>query len=171
MSTPTSTSPVTAVYAGTFDPFTLGHMDLMRRGAALFDRLVVAVAVGHHKRTLFGLDDRLAMARELGAPHPNVEVMPFDGLLTDFLRAIDAQVVLRGVRTVTDCDYEFQMATMNRELLPTMDTVFLTPSRGLQHVSASFVREIATLGGDVSSLVAPSVLERVRSRLGATERA
>ena len=160
-----STSPVRAVYAGTFDPITLGHMDLVARGAALFGRLIIAVAVGHHKKTMFTLDERMAMVREVSAGHGNVEVRPFDGLLTDFLRAAEATVVLRGVRTVTDCDYEFQMAAMNRQLLPAMDTVFLTPSTGLQHVSASFVREIATLGGDVSSLVAPSVLRRVRQQV------
>jgi pantetheine-phosphate adenylyltransferase len=159
------TTPVCAVYAGTFDPITIGHMDLVARGAALFDRLVIAVAVGHHKKTLFSLDERMAMAREVCADLGRVDVLPFDGLLTDFLRQVGAQVVLRGVRTVTDCDYEFQMAAMNRKLLPSMDTVFLTPSSGLQHVSASFVREIATLGGDVSSLVAPSVLARVQARV------
>ena len=157
---------VSAVYPGTFDPITVGHADLVRRGAVLFDRLIIAVARGHHKRTLFTLDERMEMVREACAEHGNVEVLPFDGLLTQFLREHAAQVVLRGVRTVSDCDYEFQMAAMNRQLLPTMDTVFLTPSSGLQHVSSSFVREIATLGGDVSTLVAPSVLARVQARVG-----
>ena len=159
---------VSAVYPGTFDPITVGHADLVRRGAVLFDRLIIAVARGHHKRTLFTLDERMEMVREACAEHGNVEVLPFDGLLTQFLREHAAQVVLRGVRTVSDCDYEFQMAAMNRQLLPTMDTVFLTPSSGLQHVSSSFVREIATLGGDVSTLVAPSVLERVQARVRQT---
>jgi pantetheine-phosphate adenylyltransferase len=156
---------VSAVYPGTFDPITIGHIDLVRRGAMLFDRLIIAVARGHHKRTMFTLDERMEMAREACAEHPHVEVLPFEGLLTQFLREHAAQVVLRGVRTVSDCDYEFQMAAMNRQLLPTMDTVFLTPSSGLQHVSSSFVREIATLGGDVSTLVAPSVLARVQVRV------
>jgi pantetheine-phosphate adenylyltransferase len=168
---PSNRSPVTAVYPGTFDPITLGHMDLMARGARLFDRLILAVAVGHHKRTMFTLDERLEMAREMALPHPQVEVRPFDGLLTQFMAETGAQVVLRGVRTVTDCDYEFQMAAMNRQLRPTMDTVFLTPSTGLQHVSASFVREIANLGGDVSSLVAASVLTRVQARVSGGQRA
>jgi len=161
-------SKVSAVYPGTFDPITIGHTDLVRRGAMLFDRLIIAVARGHHKRTLFTLEERMEMAREACAAHPHVEVLPFEGLLTQFLREHAAQVVLRGVRTVSDCDYEFQMAAMNRQLLPTMDTVFLTPSSGLQHVSSSFVREIATLGGDVSTLVAPSVLERVQARVHQT---
>ena len=160
--------PVTAVYPGTFDPITLGYMDLMDRGARLFDRLVVAVAVGHHKRTMFTLDERLEMVREVAAGHPNVEVEPFDGLLTHFLARIGGQVVLRGVRTTSDCDYEFQMAGMNRRLMPSMDTVFLTPGATLQHISATFVREIATLGGDVSGLVAPSVFQRVMARVGRT---
>jgi pantetheine-phosphate adenylyltransferase len=160
--------PVTAVYPGTFDPITLGHTDLLARGARLFDRLVLAVAVGHHKRTMFTLGERLEMAREVAAAHSNVQVEPFDGLLTHFLVSVDAQVVLRGVRTTSDCDYEFQMAGMNRRLMPSMDTVFLTPSAQLQHVSATFVREIATLGGDVSGLVAPSVLGRVLARVGRT---
>jgi pantetheine-phosphate adenylyltransferase len=156
---------VSAVYPGTFDPITIGHVDLVRRGAMLFDRLIIAVARGHHKRTMFTLDERMEMTREACAEHRNVEIQPFDGLLTQFLREHAAQVVLRGVRTVSDCDYEFQMAAMNRQLLPTMDTVFLTPSSGLQHVSSSFVREIATLGGDVSTLVAPSVHSRVQARV------
>ena len=168
---PSRRTPVTAVYPGTFDPITLGHMDVMARGARLFDRLILAVAVGHHKRTMFTLDERLAMAREMAQSHPQVEVCPFDGLLTQFMAEQDAQVVLRGVRTITDCDYEFQMAAMNRQLRPTMDTVFLTPSTGLQHVTASFVREIAGLGGDVSTLVAPSVLTRVQARVAGTVRA
>jgi pantetheine-phosphate adenylyltransferase len=180
---PSDRASVTAVYPGTFDPVTLGHMDLMVRGARLFDRLILAVAVGHHKRTMFTLDERLEMAAEIArqispeadpqrAARPaRIEVRPFNGLLTQFMAEVGAQVVLRGVRTVTDCDYEFQMAAMNRQLRPTMDTVFLTPSTGLQHVSASFVREIATLGGDVSSLVAPSVLVRVKERVSAVQRA
>lgn len=164
-------SPVTAVYPGTFDPITLGHVDLMARGARLFDKLVLAVAVGHHKRTMFSLEERLEMAREAAEAYPQVEVRPFEGLLTQFVTDIGAQVVLRGVRTVTDCDYEFQMAAMNRQLRPAMDTVFLTPSTGLQHVSASFVREIAGLGGDVSSLITPAVLRRVQARMASAVRA
>lgn len=156
-----------AVYPGTFDPMTLGHADLMRRAAGLFDRLVLAVAAGHHKRTMFTIAERLEMAREIASPHPNVEVMAFRGLLRDFVVELDAQVVIRGLRAVSDFEYEFQMAGMNRQLMPHVETVFMTPSDQFQFVSGTFVREIATLGGDVSKFVAPSVLRRLRDRVAA----
>lgn len=154
-----------AVYPGTFDPMTLGHDDLVRRASSLFPRLIVAVAAGHHKRTMFTLEDRLAMARELSAPYRNVEVLAFDGLLRDFVVSHGGRVVVRGLRAVSDFEYEFQMAGMNRQLMPDVETVFLTPSDQFQFVSGTFVREIATLGGDVSKFVAPSVLERLRARV------
>lgn len=157
---------LTAVYPGTFDPITLGHEDLMRRGSRLFDRLILAVAAGHHKRTLFSLDERLAMARSAAAALPNVEVMALDGLLRDFVVAQGGQVVLRGLRAVSDFEYEFQMAGMNRQLMPEVETLFLTPSDQHQFTSGTFVREIATLGGDVSKFVAPSVLARLQARVG-----
>ena len=155
---------IAAVYPGTFDPMTLGHEDLVRRAAGLFDRLVVAVAVGHHKRTLFSIDERLAMAHELAAAYPNVEVKAFQGLLRDFVVEHGGKVVVRGLRAVSDFDYEFQMAGMNRQLMPQVETLFLTPSDQFQYVSGTFVREIAMLGGDVSKFVAPSVLERLLQR-------
>lgn len=154
-----------AVYPGTFDPMTLGHADLMRRAAGLFDRLVLAVAAGHHKRTMFTIAERLEMAREIASPHPNVEVMAFRGLLRDFVVGLDAHVVIRGLRAVSDFEYEFQMAGMNRQLMPHVETVFMTPSDQFQFVSGTFVREIATLGGDVSKFVAPSVLRRLQDRV------
>lgn len=160
-----STTPLTAVYPGTFDPMTLGHADLMARAARLFDKLVVAVAAGHHKRTLFTLDERLAMAKELAANHANVEVVSFQGLLRDFVVAQNGKVVVRGLRAVSDFEYEFQMAGMNRQLMPDVETVFLTPSDQYQFVSGTFVREIAMLGGDVSKFVAPSVLARLHERV------
>ncbi len=156
-----------AVYPGTFDPMTLGHADLMRRAAGLFDRLVLAVAAGHHKRTMFTIAERLEMAREIASVHPNVEVMAFRGLLRDFVVELDAQVVIRGLRAVSDFEYEFQMAGMNRQLMPHVETVFMTPSDQFQFVSGTFVREIATLGGDVSKFVAPSVLRRLQDRVTA----
>ena len=163
---------LTAIYPGTFDPMTLGHADLMRRGSRLFGRLIVAVAAGHHKKTLFTLEERLAMAKELASEHGNVEVMAFDGLLRDFVVQQNGQVVVRGLRAVSDFEYEFQMAGMNRQLMPDVETVFLTPSDQYQFVSGTFVREIAILGGDVSKFVAPSVLKRlhgkVRERQAAT---
>ena len=165
----TANSPLTAVYPGTFDPMTLGHADLMRRAAGLYDRLVLAVAAGHHKRTMFTIAERLEMAREIAAPYPNVEVMAFRGLLRDFVVGLGAKVVVRGLRAVSDFEYEFQMAGMNRQLMPEVETVFMTPSDQYQFVSGTFVREIATLGGDVSKFVAPSVLARLRSRVTAAE--
>jgi pantetheine-phosphate adenylyltransferase len=156
---------LTAVYPGTFDPFTLGHVDLMRRASRLFERLIVAVAVGHHKRTMFSIDERLEMARELAAQHPNVEVHAFRGLLRDFVVNNGGKVVVRGLRAVSDFEYEFQMAGMNRQLMPEVETLFLTPSDQYQFVSGTFVREIAMLGGDVSKFVAPSVLQRLQERV------
>ena len=158
-------TPLTAVYPGTFDPMTLGHEDLMRRAASLFDRLVLGVAEGHHKRTLFALDERLEIAREAAARYANVEVMAFRGLLSDFAASLGGKVVVRGLRAVSDFEYEFQMAGMNRHLMPDVETVFMTPSDRFQVVSGTFVREIAMLGGDVSEFVAPSVLERLRARV------
>ena len=161
----TSTTRLTAVYPGTFDPMTLGHQDLMRRAGRLFERLIVAVAVGHHKRTMFTIDERLEIARELAQPLGNVEVMAFRGLLRDFVVAHGGKVVVRGLRAVSDFEYEFQMAGMNRQLMPEVETVFLTPSDQYQFVSGTFVREIASLGGDVSKFVAPSVLKRLKERV------
>jgi pantetheine-phosphate adenylyltransferase len=158
-------APLTAVYPGTFDPMTLGHEDLMRRAASLFDRLILAVAAGHHKRTMFSVDERLEIAREIAAPYKNIEVMPFRGLLRDFMVEQGGKVVIRGLRAVSDFEYEFQMAGMNRQLMPEVETVFMTPSDQFQFVSATFVREIATLGGDVSKFVAPSVLRRLKDRV------
>ena len=161
----TSTTRLTAVYPGTFDPFTLGHVDLMTRASRLFERLIVAVAAGHHKRNLFNLDERLAIAQELAAKYGNVEVIPFRGLLRDFVVSHGGKVVVRGLRAVSDFEYEFQMAGMNRQLMPEVETVFMTPSDQYQFVSGTFVREIATLGGDVSKFVSPSVHERLRARV------
>jgi pantetheine-phosphate adenylyltransferase len=161
----TSVTRLTAVYPGTFDPMTLGHEDLMRRAARLFERLIVAVAAGHHKRAMFTIAERLEIAQEIARPYGNVEVMAFRGLLRDFVVEHDGKVVVRGLRAVSDFEYEFQMAGMNRQLMPDVETVFLTPSDQYQFVSGTFVREIATLGGDVSKFVAPSVLRRLKERV------
>ncbi len=163
MSTPVSARRI-AVYSGTFDPLTLGHEDVVRRAAGLFDELVLAVAMAHHKKTLFSLDERIAMARAALAGLPNVRVEPFDGLIMDFCREQGACAVLRGVRNVTDFDYEAQMAAMNRKLLPTVETVFLLPQAELQCISSTLVREISKLGGDVAAMVSAPVateLQRV----------
>ena len=161
----TSATRLTAVYPGTFDPMTLGHEDLMHRASRLFERLILAVAAGHHKKTMFSLDERLEIATELAAKHPNVEVIAFDGLLSDFVTHHGGKVVVRGLRAVSDFEYEFQMAGMNRHLMPKVETVFLTPSDQFQFVSGTFVREIATLNGDVSKFVSPSVLKRLKARV------
>ncbi len=161
----TQAHALTAVYPGTFDPMTLGHADLMARASRLFNQLVIGVAAGHHKKTLFTLDERLAMAKELAAPFPNVKVLTLDGLLRDFVVQNNGHVVVRGLRAMSDFDYEFQMAGMNRHLMPEVETVFLTPSDQYQFVSGTFVREIAVLGGDVSKFVAPSVLARLLAKV------
>lgn len=160
---------LTAVYPGTFDPMTLGHEDLMRRASGLFQRLIVAVAAGHHKRTMFTIAERLDIGTELAAEFPNVEVVAFRGLLCDFVKAHQGKVVVRGLRAVSDFEYEFQMAGMNRQLMPEVETVFLTPGDRFQFVSGTFVREIATLGGDVSKFVSPSVLDRLQERVRSTD--
>lgn len=165
----TSATRLTAVYPGTFDPMTLGHEDLVRRASCLFERLIIGVAAAHHKRTLFNLDERLDIATELAAQYPNVEVMAFRGLLRDFVVERNGKVVVRGLRAVSDFEYEFQMAGMNRQLMPEVETVFLTPGDHYQFVSGTFVREIATLGGDVSKFVSPSVLQRLGQRVKTME--
>jgi len=153
---------VIAVYPGTFDPMTLGHEDVVKRACQLFDKLIVAVAAGHHKKALFTLQERVDMAREaLGSHSAQVEVAGFSGLVRDFVVARGAKAMIRGVRAVTDFDYEFQLAGMNRHLMPQVETVFLTPSDKYQFISGTFVREIALLGGEVDKFVSPSVQQRL----------
>lgn len=150
-----------AIYPGTFDPITLGHEDLMRRASGLFDKVIVAIAESRTKRPFFSLDERVAMAREAVADCGNVEVVGFDGLLMDFLHRSGTKVIVRGLRAVSDFEYEFQMAGMNRNLYPEVETVFLTPGEQYMFISATMVREIAILGGDVSKFVQPGVAERL----------
>jgi len=152
---------VLAVYPGTFDPMTLGHEDVVHRASQLFDRLIVAVAAGHHKKSLFTMQERIDMAREALAKYPQVKVEGFSGLVRDFVVARGGKAMVRGVRAVTDFDYEFQLAGMNRHLMPEVETVFLTPSDKYQFISATFVREIAVLGGEVHQFVSPSVQQRL----------
>lgn len=154
-----------AVYPGTFDPLTRGHEDLVRRASKLFDRLVVGVADSKSKRPFFSMDERVEIAQEVLGHYPNVEVCGFTGLLKDFVRSHDAKIIIRGLRAVSDFEYEFQMAGMNRYLLPDVETMFLTPSDQYQFISGSIVREIAALGGDVSKFVFPSVEQWLRKRL------
>jgi len=150
-----------AVYPGTFDPVTRGHEDLVRRAARLFDHVVLAVADSRTKRPFFSLEERVEMARIVLADCDNVTVQGFSGLLMDFMRQQQARIILRGLRAVSDFEYEFQMAGMNRQLYPDVETVFLTPAEQYMFISATMVREIATLGGDVSPFVNPAVLVRI----------
>lgn len=156
---------VTAVFPGTFDPITLGHQDLIRRSARLFGTVIVAVAAAHHKKTMFSLAERLAMVRDVFAPLDNVQVESFTGLVRDFAVAHGAQAMVRGVRSVTDFDYEAQLAGMNKALAPDVETVFLTPDSRYQFISSTLVREIATLKGDVTPFVATVVHARLMDKL------
>ena len=155
---------VIAVYSGTFDPLTLGHEDVVHRAAQMFDKVVVAVAAAHHKKTLFTLGERLALAQEVTQGIGNVSVVPFSGLLCDFVQSQGASVIVRGLRSVTDYDYETQMAGMNRHLAPQVDTIFLHTSASVQHISSTLVREISTLGGKVEGLVSPAVLRALQAK-------
>jgi pantetheine-phosphate adenylyltransferase len=146
-----------AVYPGTFDPFTRGHEDLVRRASSIFEVLIVGVASSRSKHPFFTLDERIAIAEEVLGHYSNVKVVGFDGLLKDFAREHNARVIVRGLRAVSDFEYEFQRAGMNRYLLPDVETLFLTPSDQYQFISGTFVREIASMGGDVSKFVFPSV--------------
>ena len=152
------------VYPGTFDPFTKGHEDLARRAARLFDEVVVGVADSAGKRPFFTADERIAIARDVLAPYSNVRVAGFSGLLMDFVNSVGASLVLRGLRAVSDFEYEFQMAGMNRHLYPQVETLFLTPAEEYMFISATIVREIARFGGDVSDFVHPLVAERLKAR-------
>jgi pantetheine-phosphate adenylyltransferase len=153
------------VYPGTFDPFTRGHEDLLRRAANLFEEVIVAVADSRAKQPLFSLDERISIAREVLAPYDNVTVEGFSGLLMDFIKQRGATVVLRGLRAASDFEYEFQMAGMNRNLHPDVETMFLTPAEKYMFISATMVREIAMLGGDVAPFVNPVVLAHIKTRL------
>jgi pantetheine-phosphate adenylyltransferase len=156
---------LTVVYPGTFDPLTRGHEDLVRRAARLFDRVIVAIADSEAKRPFFTAAERIEMSRDVLAPIANVEVLGFSGLLMDFVLAQKARVVMRGLRAVSDFEYEFQMAGMNRNLYPDVETLFLTPAEQYMFVSSTIVREIAKFGGNVSGFVAPLVAERMRAKV------
>lgn len=153
------------IYPGTFDPITRGHEDLVRRASGLFDRVVVAVAASAGKQPLFGLAERLDLARAVLADVPGIEVLPLEGLLVDFVRAQGTNMVLRGLRAAADFEFEFQLAGMNRRMMPDLETVFLTPSQEYLFLSSSIVREIACLGGDVSLFVSPLVAQRIAAKL------
>ncbi|MDX1250707.1 MAG: pantetheine-phosphate adenylyltransferase [Gammaproteobacteria bacterium] len=156
---------ITAIYPGTFDPITKGHADLVQRAARLFDHVVVAVAAHTAKTPSFSLDERVAMAQTALAGVERVEVCGFDSLLVDFVRQRGAQVILRGLRAVSDFEYEFQLAGMNRKLAPGVETLFLMPAEQYSYISSSLVREVARLGGDVSEFVHEHVREALRERM------
>lgn len=156
-----------AVYPGTFDPLTKGHEDLVRRAASLFGSVIVGIAESSSKRPFFCLEERIALAREVLKDLPNVEIKGFNCLLMEFMRQNKAEVILRGLRAVSDFEYEFQMAGMNRNLYPEVETVFLTPGEQYMFISATMVREIATLGGPVEKFVHPHVAQRLAEKIKA----
>ena len=157
--------PVKALYPGTFDPPTNGHVDLIQRGARLFDHLVVAVLNNRDKNPLFSVSERVEMLTEATRAMSNVSVATFDGLMVEFARLQGASAVLRGIRAISDYEYEFQMALMNRRLAPELETVFLQPAGRYSFVSSRMLKEVFSLGGDVTGLVPPNVLKRLRSRM------
>ena len=155
---------LTAVYPGTFDPITHGHTDLVRRAAGLFDRIIVAVAVNAGKQPVCSVDERCDLARQVLSDLHNVDVVTFDSLLVEFTKQQGAQVVLRGLRAVSDFEYEFQLAGMNRKLAPDIETMFLTPAEKYSYISSSLVREVAALGGNVSEFVHPAVMAALEKK-------
>lgn len=155
----------TAIYPGTFDPITNGHIDLVHRASKLFDRVIVAIAINPSKAPTFSLDERVALAQKTLSEFNNVEVCGFEGLLIDVAQQKGAKVILRGLRAVSDFEYEFQLAGMNRKMNPDIETMFLTPAEQYTYISSSLVREIAALGGDVSEFVAPCVMDALKAKL------
>ena len=154
-----------AIYPGTFDPLTNGHEDIVRRAASLFDEIIVGVADSRGKKPLFTLSERIDMAREVLSVYPNVKVAGFAGLLRDFVVSQGGMVILRGLRAVSDFEYEFQLAGMNRQLIPDVETVFMTPGEKYQFISATIVREIALLGGDVTKFVPSLVVANLATKV------
>lgn len=158
---------ITAVYPGTFDPITAGHYDLIERAARFYDRLVIAVANNRNKKSLFTLEERISLAKVVVSGLPNVEVIGFDGLLVDFVHDIGGHVLLRGLRAVSDFEYEFQLASMNRKLAPEIETMFMTPAEQYAFISSSLVKEISTLGGNVAEFVHPVVAKALQEKYSA----
>ena len=157
-----------AVYSGTFDPFTLGHDDVVRRAAGLFDQVIIAVAAAHHKKTVFSLAQRVDQVCEATMSMGRIRVLPFDGLIVDFCTANEATAIVRGIRNLTDFDYEAQMAAMNRKLRPEVETIFVLPDASVQCISSTLVREISKLGGDVSQMVSPQIAAALKAAHAAT---
>jgi len=158
--------PSVAIYPGSFDPMTNGHVDIILRGARIFDRIIVGILYNREKNPLFTVDERVRMAREVFQDEPKVEVDTFDGLLVDFARQKGAQVIVRGLRAISDFEYEFQMALMNRRLVPELETVFMMPAESYTYISSRLIREVFALGGPVPGLVPACVEARMRGRRG-----
>jgi pantetheine-phosphate adenylyltransferase len=161
---------VTAVYPGSFDPVTNGHLDIIRRGSRLFDRIVVAILRNPEKEALFGLRERKRILQRATAAIPNVSVDSFDGLLVDYARRCGARVIVRGLRALSDFEYEFQMALMNRRLDSSIETVFMMPSEAYSYLSSRLVKEVVRLGGSVAGLVPPEVEDRLGARVGVSRK-
>ena len=157
--------PTLAVYPGSFDPLTNGHVDIITRGARIFDRIIVAILINAEKAPLFGMDERLEIAKEVFSAFPNVEVDQFDGLLVDYVERRGAQVIVRGLRAVSDFEFEFQMALMNRRLNGKIETVFMMPAEQYSYISSRLIKEVFSLGGRVHGLVPDTVEERLRQKV------
>ena len=155
---------VTAIFPGTFDPITNGHADITARAATLFERVIIAVNDSASKQTLFSIDERIVLAKKVMSDSANVDVISFNGLVTDLAREQKAKVIVRGIRAVSDFDYEFQMAGMNRQLCTETETVFLTPAENLGYTSSSLIKEIASLSGDVSKFVHPVIVSALKEK-------
>lgn len=159
---------ITAIYPGTFDPISLGHTDLVHRAAHLFDHVIVGVAYSYQKNTLFSLDERVAMTQKVLDDIPNLQVLPFDGLLIDFAKQQNAGVLLRGMRAVSDFEFEFQLASMNRSLAPNIESIFLTPTEEYSFLSSTLIREVSRLGGDISKFVHPHIAAALKKKFQST---
>ena len=154
-----------AVYPGTFDPMTMGHVDLVKRASKLFDTVIIAIATSDSKKPMFSLEERIEMGNKIFAEDPKVEVVGFSGLLVNFAKDNDANILIRGLRVVADFEYEFQLANMNRAMSPDIESVFLTPKEEYSYISSSLVKEIATMGGDVTRFVDPVTLEALNQKI------
>ncbi len=163
---PTARAQSVAIYPGSFDPMTNGHVDIILRGARIFDRIIVAILFNREKTPLFSVEDRVQMAREVFRDEPKVEVDTFDGLLVDYARQKGAQVIVRGLRAISDFEYEFQMALMNRRLVPELETVFMMPAESYTYISSRLIREVFALGGPIAGLVPDVVESRMRNLRG-----
>ncbi len=154
-----------AVYPGTFDPMTMGHVDLVRRASKLFDSVIIAIASSDSKKPMFSLEERIEIGNQIFADDPKVEVVGFSGLLVNFAKDNDANILIRGLRVVADFEYEFQLANMNRAMSPDIESVFLTPKEEYSYISSSLVKEIATMGGDVTRFVDPVTLDALNQKI------